>query len=379
MFNQLLRPQLRCLLNTTHIRGLSQVTDSTNTYRIYSAIQPTGALHLGNYLGAIRQWIAYQCDHNVQQTVYCVADLHSLTTIQDKQEIRRNMKVMIASLIGCGLDPNRSVLYRQSDIPFHGQLCWILATLSTMPQLYRFPQFKAFIECDKTQGMKDIPLGLYLYPVLQVADILLFKSNAVPVGDDQIPHLNFARHLAHKFNTTFSQTFAEPVAISPELTGRIRSLRTADKKMSKSEVNEKSRIEITDSPDRIREKIRKAVTDMRSEVTYEPDSRPGVSNLVAIYSLISGLTPEEVCHQNMGRNTGEFKQVLSDLVVEHLKPIRDNVLRLMADESYLEQVLTDGHNRAFSIAQQTMCEVNDAIGSKSMPQSFAHFHTKINI
>ncbi|CAG2105643.1 unnamed protein product, partial [Medioppia subpectinata] len=352
--------------NLLNCAGLSTESMASHGLRIYSGIQPTGSLHLGNYLGAIRQWIAYESDPSVRQTVFSVADLHSLTTIQNKQHISRNIKVMMASLIGCGLDPKRSIIYRQSDIPFHGQLCWILSTLATMPQLYRFAQFKAFIvQIDKSQGMKDIPLGLYLYPVLQVADILLFKSTAVPVGDDQLPHLQFARHLAHRFNSTFGDTFVEPTAISPALTGRIRSLRIVDKKMSKSEASEKSRIEMTDSSDLIREKIRKAVTDMRSEVTYEPESRPGVSNLVTIYSLISGLTPDEVCRQNVGLNTGQFKLVLSDLVIQHLKPIRENILRLMDDELYLEQVLNEGHDRALSIAQQTMCEVNDAIGSKS--------------
>ena len=220
--------------------------------------------------------------------------------------------------------------------------------------------------------MKEIPLGLYLYPVLQVADIVLYKSNAVPVGDDQLPHLNFARHLSHKFNTTFSRVFPEPLPICSKLTGRIKSLRIPDKKMSKSEPNAKSRIEITDSSDAIRDKIKRAVTDFRSEVTYEPESRPGVSNLVLIYSLVSGLTPEEVCQQNSGKNTGEFKLVLSDLLIEHLKPIRDETLRLLSEDSYLEQVLNAGRARAHDIAQQTMNEVLSAIGSKTFSLYFSN-------
>ena len=211
-----------------------------------------------------------------------------------------------------------------------------------------------------------MPLGLYLYPVLQVADILLYKSNAVPVGDDQLPHLNFARHLSQKFNTTFTNIFPEPLPLSPHMSGRIKSLRSPDKKMSKSELNLKSRIEITDSPEEIREKLKKAVTDMRSEVTFDPESRPGVSNLVLIYSIATGLTPEAVCDQNSGRNTGEFKLVLSDILSEYLRPIREKTLRLLSEESYLEEVLNSGRLRAQEIAEQTMAEVYDVIGSKTM-------------
>lgn len=219
--------------------------------------------------------------------------------------------------------------------------------------------------------MKEIPLGIFLYPVLQVADIVLYKSNAVPVGDDQLPHLNFARHLSHKFNTTFKHIFPEPIALCPELTGRIKSLRMPDKKMSKSEPNAKSRIEITDSSDEIREKMKKAVTDCRSEITFEPESRPGVSNLVLIYSIISGLTPEEVCQQNSGIDTGKFKLILSDLIAEHLKPIREETLRLLSEELYLEQVLSAGRARAHEIAEQTMNEVYDAIGSNNWSPNVA--------
>ena len=197
-----------------------------------------------------------------------------------------------------------------------------------------------------------------------MADILLYKSNAVPIGDDQLPHINFAKDLCQKFNTTFKPIFPEPRPLCPELTGRIKSLRTPDKKMSKSEPNLKSRIEITDSSNEIREKLKKAVTDMKSEVTFDPQKRPGVSNLILIYSLTTGLTPKEVCEQNRGRDTGQFKLILSDLLIEKLKPIRENTLRLLSEDLYLEQVLSAGSLRAQQIAEQTMTEVYDAIGSK---------------
>jgi tryptophanyl-tRNA synthetase len=212
--------------------------------------------------------------------------------------------------------------------------------------------------------MTEIPLGLYLYPVLQVADILLYKSNCVPVGDDQLPHMNFAKHLSSKFNNTFSKIFPIPETICNEFSGRIKSLRNPEKKMSKSELDMKSRIEIIDSADEIRLKCKRAVTDMISEVTFDPISRPGVSNLVLIYSLISGLTPEQVCEKSVGLDTGKFKLLLSDLVVEHFKPIREEVMRLMNEDLYLHQVLSEGSNKALQIAENTMNEVYEAIGFK---------------
>nr|XP_027205954.1 tryptophan--tRNA ligase, mitochondrial-like [Dermatophagoides pteronyssinus] len=349
-------------------------------HRILSGIQPTGSIHLGNYFGAIKQWVDLQEPQLLpplidleRQTdndsieykpkylppIFQIVDLHSLTTSNNPDKLRENVLEITAVLIGCGIDTNRCLLFKQSSIPYHGYLCWILTTLTTLPQLYRFPQFK-----EKSTSFKDPPTGLFLYPVLQTADILLYKGTHIPVGDDQLAHINLTKHLSAKFNNTFKRkVFPIPTElVSKSGAGRIKSLRAPEQKMSKSEADNKSRIELTDTSDEIVRKIRKAVTDMKSEITYDPENRPGVANLVQIYSLISDMTIEQVCHHFDGKSTFEFKVELGDRLAEYLRPIRMRIIDCRNNRDYLETVLKDGSLNAIKIAEKTINEVKQTVG-----------------
>ncbi|KAI2809741.1 Tryptophan--tRNA ligase, mitochondrial [Blomia tropicalis] len=350
----------------------------SKSLQILSGIQPTGNIHLGNYFGAINQWVKYQDGLRSNQEfltqlndngsmydqflppIYQIVDMHSITTSHDSNRLRDNIFDITAVLLGCGIDPEKCILFKQSSVPLNGYLCWILATISTMPQLSRFPQFK-----EKSAGYKDVPLGLYLYPVLQVADILLYKGTHVPIGDDQLPHINLAKHMTSKFNNTFKcKIFPIPNEILPKSgAGRVKSLRAPEKKMSKSEADTKSRIEMTDTSDEIIRKIRKSVTDMTSAVTYSPADRPGVSNLIQIYSSVTNLSIEEVVVKFDGKETFQFKQELGDILAEYIRPIRERINQLSNDRHYLEMVLMDGATKAQTIAEDTISQVQQVIGS----------------
>ncbi|OTF75939.1 tryptophan-tRNA ligase, mitochondrial-like protein [Euroglyphus maynei] len=349
-------------------------------HRILSGIQPTGSIHLGNYFGAIKQWVDLQQpqllspliesekqknDESIKYEpiylppIFQIVDLHSLTMSNNPDKLRENVLEITALLIGCGIDPNRCLLFKQSSVPYHGYLCWILTTLTTLPQLHRFPQFK-----EKSANFKDPPTGLFLYPVLQTADILLYKGTHIPVGDDQLAHINLTKHISAKFNNTFKRkVFPIPLElVSKSGAGRIKNLRAPERKMSKSDADTKSRIELTDNSDEIVRKIRKAVTDMKSEVTYDPENRPGVSNLVQIYSLISDMTVEQVCRHFDGKSTFEFKIELGDRLAEYLRPIRMRIIDHKNNRDYLEAVLKDGSSKAIEIAEKTIDEVKLAVG-----------------
>ncbi|XP_055856556.1 tryptophan--tRNA ligase, mitochondrial [Episyrphus balteatus] len=325
--------------------------------KIFSGIQPTGSLHLGNYLGAVQKWAELQ--NSGEDVTYCIVDLHSITVPQDPETLRNNIIQMTATMLACGIDPNKSTVFLQSTVKEHTELNWILGCLTTMARLRHLPQYK-----EKTQKMKEIPLGLFLYPVLQAADILLYKTTHVPVGEDQVQHIQLTQHLGNLFNNRFGTTFPDCHAIiDKKEAARIRSLRDPSKKMSKSDPEVKSCIYLTDEPDVIVEKIKKAVTDFTSEVTYDPENRMGVSNLVAIHSLVSnGKSTEEICKEVQGIDTGKYKMVVAEAVVEHLKPIRTKINEYLKNPSELVYILEEGREKAQGIAEETMAEVKQKVG-----------------
>uniref|UniRef100_A0A7G3B4M4 Tryptophan--tRNA ligase, mitochondrial n=1 Tax=Lutzomyia longipalpis TaxID=7200 RepID=A0A7G3B4M4_LUTLO len=324
--------------------------------KIFSGIQPTGGLHIGNYLGAISRWVELQ--NTGEDVTYCIVDLHSITLPQDPACLKENILHMTAALLACGIDPQKSVLFLQSDVKQHAELGWILGCHTTMARLGHLPQFK-----EKSTKVKEIPLGIFVYPVLQAADILLYRATHVPVGEDQVQHLQLAQHLAKTFNTKYGNTFAHCHAlVSTDLSNRIKSLRDPTKKMSKSDTDPKSVIFLTDPPDAIVEKVKKAITDFTSAVTFEPDARPGVSNLITIHSLMTGKTPEAICMECTDVDTGKYKGRVAEAVVEHLNPIRMRIEDYSKHPEYLCQVLQEGADRASKVAEETLQEVKDKVG-----------------
>ena len=342
-----------------------QASHKAGKARTFSGIQPTGTLHLGNYFGAVQQWVkeVNSSTEAPEQRIFCVVDLHAITMPQKPEELKKNIQLMSASLIGCGLDPDKCVVFEQSKVKQHTELSWILGCFSTLPSLQRLSQYK-----DKSRGMSEVPLGLFIYPVLQAADILLYKAENVPVGEDNLQNVEFTRRLARSFNHRFNQdVFPIPsaVLVEEEASRRIKSLRHPSKKMSKSDTNQKSCLYILDEPDVIRNKITKSVTDSISQVTFDPEERPGVSNLVCIHSRITNKDPSTIVGEVEHLDTGQYKQLLVDVVVEYFKPIREETVRLLKNRDHLDAVLKRGSDRAESIAIETMDQVKKVIGFHS--------------
>ncbi|XP_077296719.1 tryptophanyl-tRNA synthetase, mitochondrial [Arctopsyche grandis] len=324
--------------------------------RIFSGIQPTGALHIGNYFGAVKSWIDLQ--NKGDDVMVSIVDLHSITLPQNPETLQNNILEITATLLACGIDHNKSILFLQSSVPQHSELAWILGCISTMARLAHLPQFK-----EKSESMKEVPLGLYIYPVLQGADILLYKSTHVPVGIDQIQHLQVAQQLAKTFNYRFGKTFPSPIPmIGDDCHQKLRSLRDPTKKMSKSDPDPKSRIELTDGPDLVALKLKKSVTDFTPTITYDPVNRPGVSNLVTIMSLMTNQIPEEVCEEAEGFDTVMFKNSLAKAIGEVLAPIQTKIEDYMKHPEYLVTVLQEGSLKARERASVTMEEVNMKVG-----------------
>jgi len=332
----------------------SEKEDGVN--RTFSGIQPTGTIHLGNYLGAVKRWGEELTIENRLNKMFCIVDLHAITMPQDPKVLRSGIKKMAASLLACGLDPTKCILFQQSTVKEHAELCWILGTVCTVPRLAQLTQYK-----EKSEKMKEVMLGLYLYPVLQSADILLYKATDIPVGEDNLQNIQIAQHLAQKFNYTYGNFFPRPKAVLPDNNNaRVRSLRNPDKKMSKSDPDEKSCIYIDDPPDVIRAKVKKSVTDTIKEIEYDPENRPGVANLILIYASLNNISPEEVIQQNI--NKVKLKEMVTESLVEHLAPIRSEMSRLMADEQYLDSILLTGETSAREIAEKTIKDVKKLVG-----------------
>ncbi|XP_029981702.1 tryptophan--tRNA ligase, mitochondrial [Sphaeramia orbicularis] len=336
------------------VAASSENKESSGSSRVFSGIQPTGIPHLGNYLGALENWVALQ--NQYPSVLYSIVDLHSITQPQDPAQLRSNILDMAASLLACGIDPERAILFQQSQVSEHAELSWILGCLTSMPRLRHLPQWKM-----KSKQKNEGSVGLYTYPVLQAADILLYKSTHVPVGEDQVQHLELAQDLARIFNHRYGHLFPEPRALLSS-TRKVKSLRDPSAKMSKSDPQSMATITITDSPDDIALKVRRAVTDFTSEVTFDPDTRPGVSNLVTIHATMAMISVEEAVSKARGLDTGEYKGLVTEAIVQRLTPIREEIQRLRSDPGHLEEVLRRGTRRARELAAPVLTEVRQRVG-----------------
>jgi tryptophanyl-tRNA synthetase len=328
--------------------------------RVFSGTQPTGALHLGNYLGAIRNYVAMQETHDC---VYCVVDLHAITVRQPKAELRRNTIDVANMFLACGVDPERSIVVVQSHVPQHTELMWLLNTVAYMGELRRMTQFK-----DKSGGGEgeSIGVGLFDYPVLMAADILLYRTDAVPIGEDQKQHVELTRDLAERFNNAFGKTFVVPEPVIRAEGARVMALDDPEKKMSKSATSEAGYIALMDPPDVIRRKIKRAVTDSGAEVR-PGDDKPALTNLLTIYSAMSGEPLETIVDRYTGGGYADFKKDLGEVVVEALAPFQARLNELQADKSYTLDVLRTGAERAEAIAERTMHKVRERMGLVPRP------------
>ena len=322
--------------------------------RIFSGIQPTGNLTLGNYIGALRNFSLLQDEYSC---LYSIVDLHALTVRQNPAELRkaclRTMSVFLAS----GLDPEKNIIYFQSQVPAHPELGWILNCFTYMGEMSRMTQFK-----DKSAKHADnINCGLFTYPVLMAADILLYQTDLVPIGADQKQHLEICRDIAERFNAVYGDVFTVPEGYFPKVGARVMSLQEPTRKMSKSDPEE-TYIAILDRPDVIRRKIRRAVTDCDNSVKYEPETRPGVANLMSILSALSGMSMDAITAEYDGGGYGRFKDAVADCVIATLEPIQREYDRISADKAYLQQVMDSGRDRAGAIAHRTMLKVRKKLG-----------------
>jgi tryptophanyl-tRNA synthetase len=325
--------------------------------RVLSGIQPTAdSFHIGNYLGALRQWVALQDTHD---TLYCVVDLHAITLPQKPAELRRRTRVAAAQLFAAGLDPDRSIVFVQSHVPEHTELEWVLACLTGFGEASRMTQFK-----DKSAktGAESASVGLFTYPILQAADILIYGADQVPVGEDQRQHLELTRVLAQRFNHRFGKTLVVPGPYILAEVAKITDLQDPAIKMSKSSSSPQGIIDVLEEPGSIRRKIMRAVTDTGGEVRADEEAKPGVTNLLRIYSALSGEPISGLEQRYAGSGYGVLKADLADVVVEKFAPIRERTEKLLADEAELDRMLADGAARARRIARATMARVRDKVG-----------------
>jgi len=324
---------------------------------LLSGMQPSaGSLHLGNYLGALVNWTKMQDDYNAY---YCVVDLHAITVPQDPAELRANTRRTAAQYLAAGIDHNKSALFIQSHVPAHAQLAWVLNTITGMGEAGRMTQFK-----DKTQknGQDSASVGLFTYPILMAADILLYQPLSVPVGEDQRQHLELTRDLALRFNSRFGDTFNVPEAFIVKETAKIYDLQNPEAKMSKSAADPKGLINLMDENSVISKKVKSAVTDTDSTVRFDRATKPVVSNLLGIFSLISGESVPELEARFEGQGYGALKGELADALVAHIEPIRNRTNELMSDPAQLDELLAEGASRANDMAEQTLAKVYERIG-----------------
>ena len=330
--------------------------DDVPAPRVLSGIQPTAdSFHLGNFLGALRQWVSLQDDH---EAFYCVVDLHAITVEQDPAVLRRRTLVSAAQLLAIGVDPARSALFVQSHVPEHAQLGWVLQCLTGFGEASRMTQFK---DKSQRQGTGGTSVGLFTYPVLQAADILLYQADRVPVGEDQRQHLELTRDLATRVNSRFGRTFTLPEPYIVQGTAKVLDLQSPDKKMSKS-LPDAGCINLLDDPKVTAKKIRSAVTDTGREVVADPVAKPGVTNLLTIHSAFSGQSIAELEQHFAGRGYGDLKKELAEVVTEALTPIQQRTTELLADTAELERVLAGGAARAREVAAPVLATVYDRIG-----------------
>lgn len=320
--------------------------------RILSGVQPSGNIHLGNYLGALRNWVALQREY---QSFFCIVNLHAITSPQDPRELAAKTRELARIYLAVGIDPQISTIFVQSDVPEHAELAWVLNCITRMSELERMTQFK-----DKARRQREnVGVGVFDYPVLMAADILLYQTDLVPVGEDQKQHLELTRDLAIRFNRDYGETFRVPEPYIPPVGARIMSLSDPTKKMSKSDDDQKGTIALLDDPDAVRNKFRRAVTDSGMEIRFDRE-RPAIMNLLTIYQLLTGKTREEIEDHFAGKGYAQLKAELAEVTIEFLRPLQERI-RAISDEE-LDRILAEGAERARSIASETYRLVKERVG-----------------
>ncbi|MFF8385863.1 tryptophan--tRNA ligase [Streptomyces kanasensis] len=330
---------------------------STQRPRVLSGIQPTaGSFHLGNYLGAVRQWVALQETHDA---FYMVVDLHAITVPQDPAELRANTRLAVAQLLAAGLDPERCTLFVQSHVPEHAQLGWVMNCLAGFGEASRMTQFK-----DKAakQGADRATVGLFTYPILQVADILLYQAHQVPVGEDQRQHIELTRDLAERFNGRFGETFTVPAPYILKETAKIYDLQDPTAKMSKSAATPKGLINLLDEPKATAKKVKSAVTDTDTVIRFDPEGKPGVSNLLTIMSTLTGTPVDRLVEGYEGKMYGALKTDLAEIVVDFVTPFRTRTQEYLDDPETLDSILAKGAEKARAVAAETLAQTYDRVG-----------------
>jgi tryptophanyl-tRNA synthetase len=320
--------------------------------RVFSGIQPTGDVHLGNYLGAVKRWVANQHD---DEAIYCIVDLHALTIPKDPVELRAKTIELTQMMVAAGMDPEVVTLFAQSQVPEHAELGWIMACTAAFGELRRMTQFK-----EKADRADFVSAGLFSYPALQAGDILLYDTDEVPVGDDQRQHVELARDLAVRFNNRYGDTFVVPKHVIPPVGARIMDLQAPDRKMSKSQDSPQGTVLVLDSPDVIRRKFRRAVTDSEAKVRYDPEAKPGVSNLLTILAAATGGDPESLADNYT--QYGPLKSDAAEAVIELLRPLQANFADLAAQPGEAERILRQGADKARVTARATMARVREHLG-----------------
>jgi len=321
---------------------------------IFSGIQPSGKLTLGNYIGAVANWVKLQDEYDCY---YCVVDLHAMTQYQVPADLRRQTLEAVAVYLACGLDPEKNTMFIQSHVPAHTEAAWLMSCMTYFGELSRMTQFK-----DKSSRQSEnINAGLFTYPVLMACDILLYQADLVPVGSDQKQHVEITRDIAERFNNKYSPTFKVPEVYIPKVGARIMSLQEPTKKMSKSDENENACIYLLDPPEVIKRKFKRAVTDSIGKVQLS-DDQPGIKNLISIYSVCRNISPEEVVEKYKDQGYGVFKEAVADAVIEVLKPVQDRFHELMSNKSYLEEVYKAGADKAERVARKTLRKMYKKVG-----------------
>ena len=333
--------------------------------RVFSGIQPTGEIHLGNYIGAVRRWVDTQPPAGSEEArshsaIFCVVDLHALTAPWDPAELQENTRRMATILMAAGLEEDRSLLFVQSHVRAHTELTWILNNVATYGELRRMTQFKE--KSDKAGGQESVSVGLFDYPVLMAADILLYDTNEVPVGDDQRQHVELTRDIAIRFNHHFGETLVVPKATFPAVGARIMDLQHPTRKMSKSEDSAAGTVMVLDDPKVITKKFKSAVTDSESEVRHDRENKPGVSNLIEIYGAVTGRSIPQVEREFAGQQYGAFKTAVADAVVEYLRPVQERYAELYANPDEVDGRLARGADTAAALAESVMARVTRATG-----------------
>jgi tryptophanyl-tRNA synthetase len=320
--------------------------------RIFSGAQPTNNLHIGNYIGALRNWVALQHEY---ESFFCIVNLHAVTLPQDPRRLREKTRELARIYLAAGIDPRVSTVFVQSDVPEHAELAWVMNCVARISELERMTQFK-----DKAKRQREqVGAGILTYPALMASDILLYQTDLVPVGHDQKQHLELTRDLAIRFNRDYGETFKIPEVFIPKVGAKIAALDDPTKKMSKSDENDNSRINMLDDADAVRRKLRRAVTDSGTEVRFD-ETRPGVTNLLSIYQIMTGRAPEEIEAHFEGKGYGKLKEEVAEATIEYLRPLQERVRAI--EDAELDEVLVGGAERAGRIARETLQKVYDAMG-----------------